>query len=1182
MTETLDVVINVIPDKPGTAAAEGDLGRIEAKAKAVRESMAKATTLDPTAARAGGQAAQQVLEQVSRSALQTKQSADQLKVAFDAVFTRSSSEAAVAAQTSLQASLGKTQKAALITDQEIDALMGAPSTAATTAVHGLGEEAVKTKAKFDQLKASEVGAFGTGSLGIDTSALQRYRAELVNLQRAREDSARVAGLSKGEAAQLEAIVGPTIARGRAQQDLNSLLNGGTISAQQHARAMKQVEAEYRAASSTAGSFGASVRSAFTVAAVVLAVREAGKLADAYRAVQNRLGTVTTGQEELARVTGSLFEVSNDTRASFQATAEVYARTAAATKNLGISQDSLIGFTKSLNQAVAVSGATGAEARNGLIQFSQGLAAGALRGDELRSVLEQLPAVADVIAKQFNVTRGQLRRLGEEGKLTTEQIIEAFRRAAPELEQAFAKTVPTISGAFEVLRNNVLKTIGALDATTGASATVSQGILLLAENFDAVAIAAGVLAVAVGLLTVSLTTLAAAAAAAAIAIGTILLPLAFIALGVGVVAKKLIDYRDSLEAINEANINESQEATLTLFAQQGESIVRLRRELEQVNKVYEQSGRTNQFAADRAGLLQAKINALTVAQRDGTAAAKKEEEQRQRTQAAVQKTLTDLDRETALLKLNSDEREVQSRLFKELDEIRKGGGNVGPAIAAEIEARIRNAQAAKKESDALQAARAPQTEAIKLLNEAETAFKAGAISAEKYFGALREFGRATADVAAKSNLSAGEAAIYDEVTGAITKANQALQDAEGAAAKAGKSGRDYAGVIQDLKDKLAALGQQKGLSTGQIAIQDEVVGSIKRLNDEIRDTQVLFAQAGGNADLYGEKLKGLEQRKQDVERQRASGVGDASLFTELTAQATKLDRELENISLALANLRDKSLVQPLLAKQTDTRREKEDLTRNTGLNKGEIDVLNEVKGPQIEYQRRLEDINKLKRDGSISDEEFANATDKATVAALSNATDLEAGYTRAFAKMRLEARDMASVIESALNAVVNHVTDAIITLVDTGKFKFKDFAHSLLIELEHIFLKALIVQAVTAAIGGGPVAPIAANLGASAFDSYGSGGEGGPPHRAAGGPVEAGRTYKVGERGPETFTPRQDGYITPAAQTAAAATQAPQVHLQVNNISDPDEIPRALNSGRYDTSVLNVLARNKAAVKRYSQ
>lgn len=218
----------------------------------------------------------------------------------------------------------------------------------------------------------------------------------------------------------------------------------------------------------------------------LAAREALRLADTYTNLQNRLRATGLEGENLKAVYDSLLKASNDTRSSLEGSVELYSRLAISSKELGVSQKQLIDFTKSLNQAILLSGASAQEAQAGLIQLSQGMASGVLRGDELRSVMEQLPAVADVIAKQMGVTRGELRKLGEEGKITAQTILKAFQGSREELEKRFATTVPTLSQSFQVLRNNVLNLIGTFDTSTGVTGALSQAIFALARNIDTVA------------------------------------------------------------------------------------------------------------------------------------------------------------------------------------------------------------------------------------------------------------------------------------------------------------------------------------------------------------------------------------------------------------------------------------------------------------------------------------------------------------------------------------------------------------------------------------------------------------------------------------------------------------------------------------------------------------------------
>ena len=208
-----------------------------------------------------------------------------------------------------------------------------------------------------------------------------------------------------------------------------------------------------------------------------------RMLDTLTNFENRLVLVTKSTQELNAVQEELFNISNRTRSNFESTAEIYTRVALAVRELGLSQKDTLNFTETLNQATILSGASGREASAALIQLSQGLASGRLNGDELRSVLEQLPFVADVIAKQLGVTRGELRKLGSDGKITTDIIINAFRNAREEIAGKFAQTVPTISQAFSVLRTEALRLLDAFDDSTGASEAVARAIIALSNSLN---------------------------------------------------------------------------------------------------------------------------------------------------------------------------------------------------------------------------------------------------------------------------------------------------------------------------------------------------------------------------------------------------------------------------------------------------------------------------------------------------------------------------------------------------------------------------------------------------------------------------------------------------------------------------------------------------------------------------
>jgi tape measure domain-containing protein len=249
--------------------------------------------------------------------------------------------------------------------------------------------------------------------------------------------------------------------------------------------LRTVEQGLSRIESQAGRLGTLLGQVLGFVGIASGVRELARMADVMTNMENRIRLVTDSTAELNTVTSRLFDISARTRVGFESTATIYARTALSVKNLGLSQQETLNFTESLNQAMVLSGVTAQEANAGLIQLSQGLASNRLGGDELRSVLEQLPVVADVIATRLGVTRGELRKLGSEGKISAETIISAFKNAASELKDSFGDTIPTISQSFSVLQTRVIQYIAKVDDSTGASEGLARAIITLSDNLDIV-------------------------------------------------------------------------------------------------------------------------------------------------------------------------------------------------------------------------------------------------------------------------------------------------------------------------------------------------------------------------------------------------------------------------------------------------------------------------------------------------------------------------------------------------------------------------------------------------------------------------------------------------------------------------------------------------------------------------
>lgn len=252
------------------------------------------------------------------------------------------------------------------------------------------------------------------------------------------------------------------------------------------------------------------RNAMGALAIFEVARQFVQLSDEVTNLQNRLKLATNNTAEAVQVYTELLAVSNETRTAIADNAALFGRLSMATRSMGLTYQEQIELTRQLNQAMVISGSSAASGAAGLLQLSQGLASGVLRGDELNSVLENVPRVAMVIADGLGVPVGALRELGHAGKISAQQVVDAFRVAGPQLAAEFARMQPTIAGAFTVMKNQLLDWIRRVNEASGISAGFARVVLVLSEHFDI--LAGAVVGVAVALLTSLVPALWAAAAA----------------------------------------------------------------------------------------------------------------------------------------------------------------------------------------------------------------------------------------------------------------------------------------------------------------------------------------------------------------------------------------------------------------------------------------------------------------------------------------------------------------------------------------------------------------------------------------------------------------------------------------------------------------------------------------------
>ena len=223
--------------------------------------------------------------------------------------------------------------------------------------------------------------------------------------------------------------------------------------------------------------------ALTAATAMLA-KSAVQTADQYTLLDNKLKLVTGSAADLATVQKGLYDQALRSHSSYSASVDLYARFARSTQSLGTSQKDLLRIVETVNKAFIISGATQQEAANAIVQLSQGMAAGALRGEEFNSIMEQGSRVAQMLAEYLDTDVGGLRKLAQEGKITSEIIVNAFSASARTIDDEFGKMQTTIAQAMTDLRTVFGKLVSDSDKAAGSTNQIAQEISNIAKTIDA--------------------------------------------------------------------------------------------------------------------------------------------------------------------------------------------------------------------------------------------------------------------------------------------------------------------------------------------------------------------------------------------------------------------------------------------------------------------------------------------------------------------------------------------------------------------------------------------------------------------------------------------------------------------------------------------------------------------------
>lgn len=207
-----------------------------------------------------------------------------------------------------------------------------------------------------------------------------------------------------------------------------------------------------------GTIGKLAAAYLSIQTVKLAVNVSDELTSTTARVDNMnssFNQINGTAIETEQVMQGIYQAAQSARGSFGDMASVVARFGNNARDAFSSQAEVIEFAEIIQKQMTIAGASTSEANAALLQLSQGLGAGALRGEELNSVFEQAPNLIQSIADYMGVPIGQIKELASQGALTSDIVKNAIMASADEVNAKFATMPQTFGQAWQSFKNTAL-------------------------------------------------------------------------------------------------------------------------------------------------------------------------------------------------------------------------------------------------------------------------------------------------------------------------------------------------------------------------------------------------------------------------------------------------------------------------------------------------------------------------------------------------------------------------------------------------------------------------------------------------------------------------------------------------------------------------------------------------------
>lgn len=205
----------------------------------------------------------------------------------------------------------------------------------------------------------------------------------------------------------------------------------------------------------AGDLMNMIKGAVAAYASVQTIGKVMDLSDQLTSTTARLNLMNDGLQTTQDLQNMIYLSAERSRGAYQATADAVSKLGLMAGDAFSSSEEIIAFTEQLNKQFTIAGTETAGIEAAMLQLTQAMGSGVLRGEEYNSILEQAPNIIQAIADYMEVPKGQLKDMAAEGQITAEIVKNAMFAAADETNAKFESMPKTFNQIWTSFQNTAL-------------------------------------------------------------------------------------------------------------------------------------------------------------------------------------------------------------------------------------------------------------------------------------------------------------------------------------------------------------------------------------------------------------------------------------------------------------------------------------------------------------------------------------------------------------------------------------------------------------------------------------------------------------------------------------------------------------------------------------------------------